>query len=332
MTNTMKTQRKQVFSVIAGLVVLSALAVQTGFAAQAGVEANPLREIKVPSGVDITSDAPGSKVLVFEEIPSSVIPPDREVILNASNSGFSGSYSGAGILGMCFRVRSDDGIIPGTYDLRLGVTDSLGRGGQWIYENIRFEGAGMWATNTVCFDRRVGWNMNLKGWSEQEVDALWADTLNNVVGVSLTLQQRGRSEQSYVLDDVILCGEGYMPPHAKLAVGLLNNFGVQSLEDLDPDQLTQDSNRDGTSDVAAIAAGQDPGLAITISSETGGVAVEWPCVDGMRYTVLRADSLMGGFVPVASGLEATENGIMTHVDANVDQGQGPYFYKVTKSW
>lgn len=332
MTYTKKDQKKQVFSVAAGLVVMLALGVQTGFAAQAGVEANPLNELKVPAGVEVTSDAPGGKTILFEEIPTTVIPPEREVILKANSSTFSGDYTGSGILGLCFRVKSDDGLIPSTYDLRLGVTDSQGRSGQWIFNNIRFAGSGLWATNTVCLDRRAGWGMNLKGWTEEQVQALWDDSLHNVDGVSVTLQQSGKAEQSYVIDDVILFGEGYMPPHAKLAVGLLNNFGVQDLTGLDPDQLAQDSNRDGVSDVAAIAAGEDPGLAITISSETDGVAVEWPCVNGMKYTVLRADSLMGGFVPVASGLQATDNGFMTYVDTNVAAGQGPYFYKVSKSW
>jgi len=317
---------------IAGLVVVSALAVQTGMAARAGVEANPLTERKVPSGVEIIGQADGSTALIFEEIPTSVMPPDREVILKADSPAFDGSYSGAGILGMCFRVRSDDGIVPVTYDLRLGVTDSQGDSTLWYYDEIKFGGAGQWVTNTVCFDRRAGWTKNLRGMTEEQIEALWNDCMKDVNGVSVSMQQRGRSEQSYALDDVILFGEGYMPPHAVMAVGLINNFGVQSLDELDPDQLTQDSNRDGITDVAAIAAGRDPGLAITISSETGGVAVEWPCVDGMKYTLLRADSLMGSFAPVASGLEATENGFMTYVDTNVGAGQGPYFYKVTKSW
>jgi len=324
-TNLMKLLIR---SVATGLVALVLLAGQA-LAAQPGVEVS-LQEFLVPGGIEITAGDGGSTVIDFNELPDGR-PTDRGLLLRAYQGVFSGNYEADGILGVTFRVKSEDGLIPATHDLRLGVTDSQGQPGEWTCTRMVFSTVpGQWVTNTICFDPDAGWDMSLGGWSEEQVRALWDECYRNVRGITFGLHQNGRQEQTYVIDDVMLFGDGYMPPHAQLTWGLLNNFGVESLEQLEPDQLTQDSNRDGTSDVVAILAGEDPGLAITISAKTGGVAVEWPCVKGMKYTVWRATSLTGDFVPVTTGIEATENGFMAHVDESVP-GQGPCFYKVSKS-
>lgn len=77
----------------------------------------------------------------------------------------------------------------------------------------------------------------------------------------------------------------------------------------------QDADRDGVSNLAEHRAGTDPlngadQMAIqtmTFSTEgAGNMVLRWSSVPGLTYRILWAPSLMSGFVPLASGILATE--------------------------
>jgi len=141
--------------------------------------------------------------------------------------------------------------------------------------------------------------------------------------------RRGYEAESYSVDDLVLFGDGFMTKEAKLTASLMDAFGVQSAADLAPGQLMADSDRDGISDVDAVQAGKDPGLAVSILDvTTAGVRLEWPSVAKKTYTLYRSSTMTGEFLPIAV-VPASESGFMTYMDAEAT-GVGPFFYKVKK--
>ena len=145
-----------------------------------------------------------------------------------------------------------------------------------------------------------------------------------VLGDGLNQPWRGHQR-----DDLVLFGDDFMTEEGQLVAGLMDNFGVQSVGQLNPDQLMQDSDGDGKSDLDQIQAGNDPGLLVQIIDVTdNGLVLEWPCVDRKSYTLFRTDSLGGDFQPIAVE-NSSQNGFMTYTDTSA-AGSGPYYYKVQK--
>ena len=117
-------------------------------------------------------------------------------------------------------------------------------------------------------------------------------------------------------------------PMSSFAHGLLDDIRVykQALNDQEVAALVeqriaegildaQDADRDGVSNLAERRAGTDPlngadQMAIqtmTFSTEgAGNMVLRWSSVPGLTYRILWAPSLMSGFVPLASGILATE--------------------------
>jgi len=331
MTRMRETTMTETGRVAVVILVGLLMAAQGLLAATPGVE-SAVKATQMPGNATLAPAETGGQRVLFREVPSTVIPTDKQAVLDTTSDALSGNYAAAGVLGLALSVKAEDAAIPCPVALYLHCVDSKNRTLAWRYDGPLFGAVpGEAKLNPICLDRRVGWTMDLDGWTEDRQQALWDDGIRNVQFVRLMMSQNGFDEQAVVIDDIKLFGAGYMPDYAVLAQGLLKNFGVQSVDQLAPEQLALDSNRNGISDVDEIAAGRDPGLAITIAAEMGGVAVEWPCTEGMKYTVYRADSLLGEFRPIASGLQATENGFMTYTDAS-GAGTGPFFYKVSKAW
>jgi len=259
--------------------------------------------------------------------PAVAVSP-RLDLQSSTWSSFVGDYTEDGVKGVQFRIRNNGEVLP--YDIRLKLYSS--ENGTWAYEDIRIQPDGSeWITNSVVFDRRAGWDRVMDG-TEEDKQAHFESTLSDVDSLSLYVHQRGSHRdkfQSVSVAGFVLFGDGWMTDEAHLAVGLIENFGVKSKDDLSPDQLTQDSDRDGVTDVDAISAGDDPGVALHIAGiGPSGVVLEWPCVAQGVYTVLRADSLNGDFQAI-DVVTASENGYMQYTDSEGATG-GPYFYKLRK--
>jgi hypothetical protein len=96
---------------------------------------------------------------------------------------------------------------------------------------------------------------------------------------------------------------------------------------------TTDLDEDGASDSEEFAAGTDPAdeqdvFQALVETDTGesGPRVHWRSAEGRRYTLLRADSLLNLFTPIASDLAATPP-MNTYTDLTAGD-QSPLFYRV----
>lgn len=305
--------------------------------ADVGVEANPLLGGGA-SGSDVSFivGSEGDLTIEFEQqtlfdrpsLNYGEAQPSAQ--LSPTWQSFTGNYLEDGVKGLQFRIRNNGDVLPSSF--RISVFNE--NTGSWEFDSIRIDPAGKeWVTNTIVFDRRVGWNRMMKYATEEEKQAHFESTLSGVSSLSVYVQHDAVNReklQSVTISDFVLFGDGWMSDEGKLAVGLVENFGVMSRGDLSPDQLTQDSDRDGVSDVDAIQSGSDPGLAIQVAGiGPSGVILEWPCVENKLYTVLRADSLNGDFAAI-DVVQAGQNGYMQYTDSEATAGSGPYYYKVQK--
>ncbi len=96
---------------------------------------------------------------------------------------------------------------------------------------------------------------------------------------------------------------------------------------------TTDLDEDRASDSEEFSAGTDPAdeqdvFRALVETDTGesGPRVHWRSAEGRRYTLLRADSLLNLFTPIASDLAATPP-MNTYTDLTAG-AQSPLFYRV----
>ncbi len=336
MTNSLWTMAKTTAAVV------MMLSVTVG--ADVGVVSEPLLDGDAGNYVDFIVGTEGDLTIQFTKRSLTSMPTDDvfgtadPTVAVSPSSGaksttwrsFVGNYVEGGVRGVQFKVRNNGEALPTNMRLSL-ISDEVAI---WDYADIEVEGNGSeWVTNTIVFDRRAGWDCMLKRTTEAQKQAIFERTLSDVTSLSLYLQQDGSTRdklQSVTVADFVLFGDGWATDQGRLAVGLIQNFGVKSKHELSPDQLTQDSDRDGVSDIDAILSGKDPGIALQIVGVgPTGVVIEWPCVAQGVYTVFRADSLNGDFAAI-DVVEANTGGYMQYSDSEAAAGAGPYYYKVRK--
>ncbi len=322
---------KQVVRKVAVGMATVALACGSTMAAKPGVYARPILPGIVDGSPVFISGSGGDLTVNFDAVPTVSIPPSDTGTCGAevktSFGNLAGDYDAGKVQGIIFKIRRNVGSGP----VRVGLTVTSRDVGMWRFERVLVPDAtGTWVTNTVSIDRRAGWMMEVPpGYTEEQKDDLWKQTLRSVCSVSVMVTRRGYEAESYSVDDLVLFGDGFMTKEAKLTASLMDAFGVQSTADLAPGQLMADSDRDGVSDVDAVQAGKDPGLAVSILDVTAvGVRLEWPCVAKKTYTLYRSETMSGEFLPIAV-VPASESGYMTYMDAEAT-GAGPFFYKVKK--
>ncbi len=112
--------------------------------------------------------------------------------------------------------------------------------------------------------------------------------------------------------------------------GLPDAWEMANLGDL-ASTGTADRDGDGLTDAQEFAAGTDPSdaqsrLALLPPSHPGD-AVTWVSVVGKKYSVLRADVVLGPYVAVKTGIEATDT-TSAFGDPDLAGATHPYFYRV----
>jgi hypothetical protein len=115
-------------------------------------------------------------------------------------------------------------------------------------------------------------------------------------------------------------------------------YGYGSIGSLTEAMKRWDADGDGMCDYAEIWAENDEEYANSIFAAddiqvaADGVNIEWTCVNGKSYTVLRAASLGDALValPALSGIVATNTGYMTRKDTGAAGQTGPFYYRIRK--
>jgi len=168
--------------------------------------------------------------------------------------------------------------------------------------------------------------------------ALWDSWIQavDVIGVRISAGSAD-GEEVYTLSDFALddVGGAVFTPQR-----VLDYFGVSSAADI-TDQMKQDdvdTDGDGVKDYLEIWAGTDPNdknsvfaaKIVDVSGDT--VTVEWPAADGVTYTVLKSDSLMGEFAVLDAKVDAA-NPQASLVDSKISYEDrtataGAAYYKI----
>jgi len=310
--------------------------VQVSTAASVDTESDVWVEKK--SGAPAIEYGPDGVVTVSFDAQSAGGPPvfqSAMLMANATVSGgaFVGNYIDGGIKGIYLQLSNS---VPGCA-VQL-VLQSAGSGRLWRNTNVEMvKGNGQWVAGTVSLDRSAGWTRD----SGDNLDAMWTQDLQNVAMVGVRVFQSGYQAQSCMVGQFMLKDSiGFVTSPANLTdlqSLLLARFDVAGQDDLSAEQLAQDVDGDGMSDVNELLAGTNPDSASSvfaaeiIEDETvgTGITISWPCVIGARYTVLRCTNLLEGMQNLVVGLVATESGTMTYHDATA-AGEGPYFYRIRK--
>jgi hypothetical protein len=300
----------------------SVAAVTSTVAEDWGAEASP--------GVTVTEDGATGATVTFAPLSPSAIPGrlvsgTLQADLAVSGGAFTGNYLAGGVKGLSMRVaRGGDPVA--RILLRLE-----GAGGRiWQTTNIVLTAtADQWIINNIALDwEDGGWECAGRG----DRDASWQEDIVDVKQLSVRIVQNGVTGQSCSVKDFRLVGDGFVSEAAVLAK-IQEHFDadVSNVDELSDAERTQDSDKDGITDIEALADGEDPGLAVEILEVGGdGITVSWPCVAGRKYTLRRCSALAEGFdLVLVADREAATSGTMTHQD-DTATGPGSYFYRVTK--
>ena len=162
----------------------------------------------------------------------------------------------------------------------------------------------------------------------------WVEDIGAVDMLVLSITPSGEGDETYSISQFQLISEDGVTEAATLTPLEAYFDGATSLDDLTADQLTQDSDGDGMSDLDEIAAGMDPlnaesVFAASMEITEDGIIIEWDGVLGASYAVLRSGDLMSDFAIIADGIVADETGPKTYTDTAPLEGS-PNFYKVVK--
>ena len=108
-----------------------------------------------------------------------------------------------------------------------------------------------------------------------------------------------------------------------LEAALFARFGTTNLNAIDCEVPVCDSDGDGMSDLDEIRAEFDPGayeqeffLAEIVSIDSNGVTIEFACVIGESYTILRTGNPGVNVEAIGTVPSVSETGYTTFVDAN----------------
>ncbi len=253
---------------------------------------------------------------------------------SSPSSAFKGDISG--YTAIRFNV-TGDGSVPGT--LRVNVTAPVTYDSDriWLNTTPRVSGvAGEWMLNTVPFVIDQGWTSTFKfeNWAYTPSES-WAMDLKVVKVMSLTIAPSGDSAQSYSISKCQLVTDSGATVAAQLTPLQAYFDGVSSVDDLTDEQLAQDTDGDGMSDLNEIIAGMDPldGSSVLAAqvekAEDGSMVVSWDGVLGANYGILRSSDLSSGFDLIEADIACATTGPMSYKDSSPVAGKAN-FYKIVK--
>lgn len=274
---------------------------------------------------DVTVGQSGGDVTVTFDGVGGSFPVRAEALLVAESgsaeSGFAGNYAAAGVNSLSFNVAvSGASINPGSHVVLLSGA------GTWYTYGGGIAAAG---AKSISFDRDAGaWQPE----SGSNTDESWAQALANVVGVGIRVGRGGNAAQGYTVSGFAISSDQAIGSSALSALeqALLARFGVTSAASVGSEDASADSDGDGMTDLNEILAENDPDyfatklfLADIISATADAVTIQWACVAGFDYSILRASSLDGSFDVIAGPSAATATGFQTYTDE--DAGDGAFY-------
>jgi len=206
-----------------------------------------------------------------------------------------------------------------------------GTGREWYHGLNVSTNAGEATDNMIAMDR-AEWVTFDSG----DMDALWAQDIVAVesVGVRFTPNTKAPCP-AYTFTVSAFGVESSKDPGNvdALKQALLERFGVSNVADVSADLALVDTDGDGMTDLDEIRAAYEAGyfsqiFKVSVESAEQGITIRWACVKDRVYTLLRADSMNGEFVAVASGA-APDTGYQVYNDTEATLGTS-YFYKVVQ--
>lgn len=331
-----------------GILVCLAFIGVTGFAGTTPLATGPSLVKDIRSATGVTCSAFGDHgIKAAFPYRSALNPPSDRVNIavdqGVAESEFYGNYIERGINSISVDV-SGSGHQPYSAEVQL-----TGVGRLWRFE-LDFPGTeGTVSTIQVPLKTGDGWKaFGTSGLSPDELSALLGGDLVDVSAINIVIfpEQVGMDYvvQHYIIDNLVLInddGVSSLPAdltktERDLQAALITRFGYGYGQ---PGSLTEemrgwDGDGDGMADFMELWSEIDRNYANSIFSaediEVVGddVNVTWTCVASNRYTVVRANSLNGSFLPVA-GLNAmaNETGYMTLTDTNAPAG---CYYRIRK--
>lgn len=243
---------------------------------------------------------------------------------------------------------------------RFGVTDSgyQPKSAMVVMESSAPEQARIWTTTFTTLGQagvtklveipllRTAWKTDFSG----NLDQMFAQDIQYVTSLSISIRPglpagavstpaQSFKFENYVAvnDDGISSSPAALTP---LETAFITRFGYgySSADKLTADMKAWDADGDGMMDYIEIQSENDEAFANSIFAATdvkiteNGAEITWTTVKDAVYTVLVTDELGKDFAAVAalSGIQATETGFMTRIDAAAKGKQGSYFYVILK--
>lgn len=187
-----------------------------------------------------------------------------------------------------------------------------------------------------------GWTNLFASADDDTLDAYWSEDMQQVSGVIVHLKRNmsAPGTHSVTVSNFQLKSDravGAAP--ASLEQELLDEFGVSSIGELTEEQMIEDDDTDGMTDLDEILAEQDPcgqtgefaqGIfeAEVATVGDGTAEISFACVGGESYTIYRSLTIGG-----ASTVVGTRYPIETGFDSITDMaaGSGAAFYTVRQN-
>lgn len=258
------------------------------------------------------------------------------------NSAFKGDYVSRSANTIQFALTSS-GYVPG-----VGILEMKCAARSWLFDFTAQVSAVAGEAKSIVVP------LTVTGWrpapTVENKDAAFAADLQSVVSVSIILKPTSAGAlnypaQSYTIDSCVLVNDdglssepGLLTPLERGLIGRFG-FGHGSVDRLTDAMKMWDADGDGMFDFMEIWSENDPAYAESIFTARSikiveqGVEVTWTCVGGSTYTVLRAASLGGTFLPVTglSGIVADQTGYMSRIDSEAQGAAGPFYYRIRKN-
>jgi hypothetical protein len=290
----------------------------------------------IGEGAQITGDGSAVTVSFDAKTQENEMPTVVDLLVGGANpsSVFQGDLSG--YTGLRLKT-AGNGYQPKTAQLvvyRQVGSGSRGYCRQWTHNGVAVSSApGEWLINLVPLARAQGWGTSfalLRDADEVALQDAWDGDLENVTMLLLRLEASGLDAQAYSVDQFQLMGPDGPTEVAQLT-SLQAHFGVDTVDELTAEQIAQDSDGDGMSDLNELLAGMDPNdsSSVLAAKASAGNTISWDAVLGASYGVLRSTDLVGGFELIEGGLVATVTGSMSYTDPDPVVGS-PNFYKIVK--
>jgi len=327
----MKTQELRAswksVAVMAGVAVLLARGVNSarGVTIQADgwllVDQYGVAQTSAPSPGSITVRFPGAGA-----VPDSARVTLVPVLGSSGVSAFIGNYAAARVNSIAMKLTSNGATFSRGTRVVLRSGDR-----EWKRPLTVPSESGVPVSNRIGLSLTDGWE--LQSGEVADLGAAWAADLRKVDALEVAVVRSGvPGVQELTISEFGLEADRTIGSIAPLAAALLERFGVENLWDVTPEQASQDSDGDGMTDLNEILAENDPAyyknvlFKATVVEDRDGFTVRWPCVKGITYTVMRASSLRGVFVPVHTK-PADHTGYDAYTDVDIVAG-AQYFYKV----